>query len=93
MDEQTGFTHCVNVLLLQHCAAAERQHDAVPLGQLTDVGAFPIAEIGFTLFGKNIGDLFAFLRFEVLVSVDKVQPGQTGKLAANRRLAAAHEAT
>ena len=72
IDKQAGFAHCVNVLLPQHCAAAERQHDAVPLGQLADVGAFPIAEIGFTLFGKNIGDLFAFLRFKVLVGVDKV---------------------
>ena len=72
IDEQAGFAHRVNVLLPQHRAAAERQHDAVPLGQLTDVGAFPISEIGFTLFGKNIGDFFAFLRFEVLVGIDKV---------------------
>ena len=92
MDEQAGLAYRFHVFRPQHRAAAERQHDAVALGQLADVSSLAVAEVGFTLVGKDIRDLFALLRLEILVGVDKVQPGQAGQFAADGGLAAAHEA-
>ena len=92
MDEKAGLLYRLHVFRPQHRAAAEREHDALPLRQLPDVRGLAVAEIGLALVREDVRDLFALPGLEVLVGVDEVQPGQAGELAADRSLAAAHEA-
>src|SRR5699024_10873333 len=92
MDEQAGLLYRLHVFRTQHRAAAEREHDALPLRQLPDVRGLAVAEIGLALVREDVRDLFALPGLEVLVGIDEVQPGQAGELAADRSLAAAHEA-
>src|SRR5690606_33798271 len=90
VDDEAARAEAAAAVGVEDGAAAGREDDALPLGELVDHCRLAAAEAGLALFLEDERDVDARAPLDLLVAVDEVEVEQLRELPPHRGLARAH---